>query len=143
MQLRPSLINMTHPLHPKSRLTTSLFSTTLLVSFLVVALPHILPCHAPRVRFADAESEVAGRDNCQNQPRDGAQDADATSDGNSNVVKIISDGEQSALRRKGHECPVPKPQGFVGRMLGFNGASSEASRASRLSGPEVRVRDCD
>ncbi|KXJ95365.1 hypothetical protein Micbo1qcDRAFT_157265 [Microdochium bolleyi] len=41
-------------LHPRSRMTSSLFATTVAVSFFVVALPHILPCPAPRVTYADA-----------------------------------------------------------------------------------------
>ncbi|KAK3294870.1 uncharacterized protein B0H64DRAFT_443904 [Chaetomium fimeti] len=40
-------------LHPRSRMTSSLFATTVLASFLVVALPHILPCPAPRRAYAD------------------------------------------------------------------------------------------
>ncbi|KAL2200501.1 hypothetical protein P885DRAFT_28445 [Corynascus similis CBS 632.67] len=42
-------------LHPRSRMTSSLFATTVLASFLVVALPHVLPCPAParRAYYAD------------------------------------------------------------------------------------------
>ncbi|KAL2259112.1 hypothetical protein VTK26DRAFT_7332 [Humicola hyalothermophila] len=40
-------------LHPRSRMTSSLFATTVVASFLVVALPHMLPCPAPRRVFAD------------------------------------------------------------------------------------------
>jgi len=29
------------------------------------------------------------------------------------------DDETEELRRKGRECPVPKPAGMVGRILGF------------------------
>jgi len=43
-------------LHPRSRMTSSLFATTVAVSFAVVALPHILPCPAPRVTYADSSS---------------------------------------------------------------------------------------
>ncbi|KAK4043414.1 hypothetical protein C8A01DRAFT_43722 [Parachaetomium inaequale] len=42
-------------LHPRSRMTSSLFATTVLASFFVVALPHILPCPAPRRAYADGE----------------------------------------------------------------------------------------
>ncbi|KAG6986749.1 hypothetical protein G7Y79_00073g098480 [Physcia stellaris] len=45
-----------HPsLHPRSRLTTSLFTSTLLLSFLVVGMPHILPCPRPRVEYSDED----------------------------------------------------------------------------------------
>ncbi|KAK6600356.1 hypothetical protein H4I96_07682 [Botrytis cinerea] len=40
-------------LHPRSRFTSSLFAGTLFASFFVVALPHVLPCPAPRVVYAD------------------------------------------------------------------------------------------
>ncbi|KAK4155800.1 hypothetical protein C8A00DRAFT_41635 [Chaetomidium leptoderma] len=42
-------------LHPRSRMTSSLFATTVVASFLVVALPHLLPCPAPQRRtyYAD------------------------------------------------------------------------------------------
>ncbi|EAQ88107.1 hypothetical protein CHGG_04726 [Chaetomium globosum CBS 148.51] len=39
-------------------MTSSLFATTVLASFLVVALPHILPCPAPRRAYAD-EGDMA------------------------------------------------------------------------------------
>jgi cytochrome c oxidase assembly factor 2 len=42
-------------LHPRSRFTSSLFATTVFASFFVVALPHILPCPAPRLAYADGE----------------------------------------------------------------------------------------
>ena len=29
--------------------------------------------------------------------------------------------EREAMRKRGHECPVPKPRGWVGEVLGFRG----------------------
>jgi cytochrome c oxidase assembly factor 2 len=113
-------------LHPRSRLTSSLFATTLFASFFVVVLPHALPCPAPRVVYAD-----------------GNGDADVSSDGDGIPVKrrrrrkvvVESTSEQ---RKQGdgadidqlrqleriprtvkRECPVPKPSGLVGEILGF------------------------
>jgi cytochrome c oxidase assembly factor 2 len=41
-------------------MTSSLFATTVLASFLVVALPHVLPCPAPRRAYADGEMPSPG-----------------------------------------------------------------------------------
>ena len=32
----------------------------------------------------------------------------------------ISEEEKERMRKKAHECPVPKPPGVFGRILGFN-----------------------
>ena len=32
----------------------------------------------------------------------------------------ISEKEKERMRKKAHECPVPKPPGVIGRILGFN-----------------------
>ena len=32
----------------------------------------------------------------------------------------ISEQEKERMRKKAHECPVPKPPGVIGRILGFN-----------------------
>ena len=31
----------------------------------------------------------------------------------------ISEEERAMMRKKAHECPVPKPPGVIGRILGF------------------------
>ena len=35
------------------------------------------------------------------------------------VLPVISEEEKLAMRRKSHECPVPKPKGIIGKVLGF------------------------
>ncbi|UZP45772.1 hypothetical protein NXS19_013584 [Fusarium pseudograminearum] len=45
-------------LHPKSRMTSSLFATTVAACFIVVTIPHMLPCPVPRARFADGDIMV-------------------------------------------------------------------------------------
>jgi cytochrome c oxidase assembly factor 2 len=123
-------------LHPRSRLTSSLFATTLLASFLVVGLPHALPCPAPRVAYADGpvalnpdgtprrrrrrkvgvpSEESAPASACLHAPK---------------VVEQVSDEEDTveedmpSSRRERRECPVPKPGGIVGQILGFRKDSS-------------------
>ncbi|MCJ1283321.1 hypothetical protein MMC26_002649 [Xylographa opegraphella] len=106
-------------LHPRSRLTTSLFGATLLVSFLVVGMPHILPCPAPRTEFADVE---VGEDRRRRRrrrtlppDRDGA--AAGTPVEKEDSVAFMS--EKEIMARRAHQCPVPKPGGRIGQVLGF------------------------
>ena len=111
-------------MHPRSRLTSSLFATTLFASFFVVALPHALPCPAPRVAYADDGTPQTGK---RRRKRKCPVDE---SEGNI-VVKDVSTVEESSddiedvvLRAQKRECPVPKPGGLVGEILGFGGSSS-------------------
>ncbi len=110
---------MTPHLHPRSHLTTSLFGTTLLVSFLVVGMPHIVPCPAPRVKFADSDLEITedGKRR-RRRPTDGSEENGGGEKGNL-ALPVISEEEKLAMRRKSHECPVPKPRGIIGEVLGF------------------------
>ena len=110
---------MTPHLHPRSHLTTSLFGTTLLVSFLVVGMPHIVPCPAPRVKFADSDFEIT-KDGKRRRRRP-ADDSEETNGGEKGdlALPVISEGEKLAMRRSPHECPVPKPRGIIGEVLGF------------------------
>ncbi|KAK4691989.1 cytochrome c oxidase assembly factor 2, partial [Lecanoromycetidae sp. Uapishka_2] len=119
---------MTPHLHPRSRLTTSLFGTTLLVSFLVVGMPHILPCPVPRVKYADSEFEIS-EDGKRRRRRGSAQTPNGIiAEGERGKIagQSMSKEERDVLRKKSHECPVPKPRGRIGEVLGFrNDQSSE------------------
>ena len=121
---------MTPHLHPRSRATTSIFGTTLLVSFLVVGMPHIIPCPAPRVKLAD--SKVDSSENGQKRQRL-VQSGPARKEPESReqVDDTIPLEEQNTLRKIGHECPVPKPTGFFGRVLGFNEPTTEEKATQR------------
>ncbi|ESZ95543.1 hypothetical protein SBOR_4072 [Sclerotinia borealis F-4128] len=140
-------------LHPRSRFTSSLFAGTLFASFFVVALPHVLPCPAPRVAYADDGSgsqrprrrrrkcpvdEVGGGEHEEGQGQRERREQlkveerqmEAKSeykDFNAKIreevgeerelddVEEIEGGRISTKR----ECPVPKPGGIVGGILGF------------------------
>jgi cytochrome c oxidase assembly factor 2 len=113
-------------LHPRSRLTSSLFATTLVASFLVVGLPHVLPCPAPRIAYADGEMNADGT--ARRRRRRKCVNIAETSKESSNETKIIEEaftddediaGEQTRGNRARRECPVPKPSGIVGQILGF------------------------
>ncbi|KAI1431454.1 hypothetical protein GGR50DRAFT_67662 [Xylaria sp. CBS 124048] len=127
-------------LHPRSRMTSSLFATTLAASFLVVGLPHILPCPAPRVAYADASSSSSSPSpdgSAPRRPRRRRQDT-KVKDGLAQFESVSgeharpqtetsrrpSDGAtdtqtiHSTAPRGKRECPVPKP-GAIGELIGF------------------------
>lgn len=122
-------------LHPRSSHTTTLFSATLAVSFLVVGLPHILPCPVPTRQHLDATTveevtdengrrvyrRVYKKPRAMERPRDGEETA-------------TSEGFGTA-DSKDRECPVPKPTGVVGRLLGFDG-----QRRTKEGRAEVVIR---
>ncbi|KAL3427243.1 hypothetical protein PVAG01_00752 [Phlyctema vagabunda] len=104
-------------LHPRSRFTSSLFATTVFASFFVVALPHALPCPAPRVAYADGEmSDGTPRRRRRRKQVEPLKDEDC-SDGGDEPETV----EPSSRR----ECPVPKPGGLVGTILGFKESSPD------------------
>jgi cytochrome c oxidase assembly factor 2 len=109
-------------LHPRSRLTSSLFATTLFASFFVVALPHALPCPAPRVAYADDGTPHPRR----RRRRKCTEEEQAKE-----TLGESSEEDNEGLRRQKRECPVPKPGGIVGDILGFTGLSSTEGKGSK------------
>jgi cytochrome c oxidase assembly factor 2 len=99
-----------HHLHPRSRTTSTLFTTTLAVSFLVVGLPHILPCPVDRRQFADSIETADGKVKRRRRKQVNS-DVEAANEGTGDVMD--EDG------RSKRECPVPKPGGLVGHIMGF------------------------
>lgn len=111
-------------------MTSSLFATTALASFFVVALPHILPCPAPRVAYAEGEiiEDQNGRRRRRRRPQ--AQDMEAK-DG---VIEFNSIVQDDIVKKDGkRECPVPKPGGIVGELFGFRKPSSEVTKSNNTS----------
>ncbi|PHH85459.1 hypothetical protein CDD83_384 [Cordyceps sp. RAO-2017] len=104
-------------LHPRSRMTSSLFATTVFASFFVVALPHVLPCPVPRTKFADGEVIV---DENGRRKRWRKRETPETKSG---IVQFDQPAGEDAcdggLDRTRRECPVPKPGGILGEWLGF------------------------
>ncbi|KAB8235090.1 uncharacterized protein BDW43DRAFT_270852 [Aspergillus alliaceus] len=119
-------------LHPRSRSTSSLFAATLLASLFVVGLPHLFPCPAPRRTLADSEMMVTT--DGQQIPRvrrKRRKDAEMCGpEGNvlsqaqqppDEVSTFLQLEEEAAqLAKAGRECPVPKPRGVLGELLGFS-----------------------
>lgn len=85
-------------------------------------MPHILPCPAPRVNFADSDFEVLedGRRRRRRSSEVSIEDGSST-ERRKQMPIHISEGEKAVMRKKAHECPVPKPPGIIGRVLGFQG----------------------
>lgn len=51
----------------------------------------------------------------------------------------MTDEERDALTKKAHECPVPKPSGRIGELLGFERGKEKMFKQSRVE-VEPRVR---
>lgn len=114
-------------------MTSSLFATTALASFFVVALPHVLPCPAPRVAYADGE--IIEDENGRRRRRRRSQTRDAeVKDGViefKNIAKVdLVENDGSRGKR---ECPVPKPGGVVGEWMGFRKPSSDVTKNDSAS----------
>ncbi|RPB23998.1 hypothetical protein L211DRAFT_849159 [Terfezia boudieri ATCC MYA-4762] len=100
-------------LHPRSLSTTSLFSTTLALAFMVVAVPHILPC------------PVRG-------PPWGYR-VDATGSQEEEGDKFYKDDGETAKeerrrrrRREERKCPIPRGGGgLVEELRKWMGGTSE------------------
>ncbi|KAG6109745.1 hypothetical protein E4U14_003118 [Claviceps sp. LM454 group G7] len=105
-------------LHPRSRMTSSLFATTVAASFFVVALPHLLPCPVPRTKYADGEVVVD-----ENGRRRRWRRRDVTPESRDGIVQFnqsTDESVESMPRQSKRECPVPKPGGILGEWLGFH-----------------------
>ncbi|KAF3039597.1 hypothetical protein E8E12_009400 [Didymella heteroderae] len=114
-------------MHPRSRMTASLFTTTLMVSFLVVAAPHLIPCPVdPRTLNDSADPTRRRRRRKPVEPHE-ADDADALEQQRRMVLE-----ERINPRR---ECPIPKPGGLVGQVLGMtrrDGAEGQGEIAKQV-----------
>ncbi|KAF7720312.1 Uncharacterized protein PECH_003431 [Penicillium ucsense] len=123
-------------LHPKSRSTSTLFAGTLLASLVVVGLPHLFPCPAPRRTFTDSDMTMAA--DGQQVPRmrrRRRKETELDSDSGPSVYPTTPstaedevstffemEAEAKRMAQVGHECPVPKPKGVLGELLGFRNA---------------------
>jgi len=103
-------------LHPRSRPTTSLFTTTLMLSFLVVAVPHLIPCPVDPRAHADAP-DPTGQSTRRRRRRSIPEPETETCNAvlrDERRRQVLLDDRLPARR----ECPVPKPGGLIGTVLG-------------------------
>lgn len=106
-------------LHPRSRWTMSLFVTTLGVSFLVVGMPHLLPCPVPPRALADGEMDTT--EDGRRRRRRRYVDRDGIPLPAAEQQRI----REEEARARARECPVPKPSGLIGHLLGFDQQAEE------------------
>jgi cytochrome c oxidase assembly factor 2 len=70
------------------------------------------------------------------------QFADSSADEVATFLQMEAEAE--SLARIGRECPVPKPRGIVGQLLGFsntNNTDTTANRQQEQSKPNIAVHD--
>ncbi|CAD0084907.1 unnamed protein product [Aureobasidium vineae] len=90
----------------------SLFSGCLAICFAVVAAPHVLPCPVDKTQLADsASSDGEPRRRRRRKQSAPAPDSDQQDD---NDMRAMVD-----MARPKRECPVPKPSGLIGQVMGF------------------------
>ncbi|KAJ4344150.1 hypothetical protein N0V95_006312 [Ascochyta clinopodiicola] len=99
-------------MHPRSRMTASLFTTTLMVSFLVVAAPHLIPCPVDPRTLNDSADPTRKRRRRRIAEPEGGEVTDVLSD---EATRRRIEDKFSPKR----ECPIPKPGGLVGQVLGM------------------------
>lgn len=115
-------------------MTSSLFATTMLASFFVVGLPHVLPCPAPRITYADGE--IVEDENGRRRRRRRVQQQSQEVQGG--VVQFNNITQEDLVDQEGNrskrECPVPKPGGKVGELLGFKQSSKSQATDNSAEG---------
>lgn len=90
----------------------------------MVAIPHLLPCPAPRGALAD--DRTPGRTRVRRKCRvDEAEGIDGSAKNGYTAKKLSNDMEGVEVKRGRRECPVPKPGGVVGGILGFGSSSND------------------
>ncbi|KJZ79271.1 hypothetical protein HIM_01422 [Hirsutella minnesotensis 3608] len=117
-------------LHPRSRMTSSLFATTVVASFFVVALPHLLPCPVPRTKFADGDVVVDdnGRRRIYRRREPAETEVPRAGGGIVQFGQGAIEEAGDAAQRTRRECPVPKPRGVLGEWLGVRPADDTGRR---------------
>jgi cytochrome c oxidase assembly factor 2 len=93
----------------------------------VVGLPHVLPCPAPRVLYADDGTPIPRKRQRRPVICEGEEDGEAKGDlrPEESFEGEDVEGLEGGKRTLKRECPVPKPGGIVGEILGFKSSSGE------------------
>ncbi|KAH8809111.1 hypothetical protein F5884DRAFT_858614 [Xylogone sp. PMI_703] len=132
-------------LHPRSTYTSSLFATSLFASFFVVALPHVLPCPVPHVAYADSNPDATSdgttrphrrrKRRCSNADSVGNEEESAAAGGAMGYEKgeLARRDSNGVLIMRKRECPVPKPPGLIGEILGLRSSSGTSGGDSDRS----------
>lgn len=118
-------------LHPRSTHTTTLFATTLLISFLVVGVPHLLPCPVSKRQLLDAPIVEVRDENGRRVYKRVYRKPNAQLSRDGKAPTEMDSAAFEADTRHERECPVPKPGGFVGRWLGFQSGERRSEGEGR------------
>ncbi len=142
-------------LHPRSAATSTLFAGTLLASFIVVGIPHVFPCPRPRRSYADSQrvqldengNPITTVTDAQPQQKElNSSDVKAAKGVTRSRSRDMEDEaalfqqlkeEAELVEKQARECPVPKPSGYIGRLLGFEKSQTpgDGGPKSSSSGP--------
>jgi hypothetical protein len=123
-------------LHPRSTATSTLFAGTLLASFIVVGIPHVFPCPVPRHSYADSERQLQLDKDGNPIPKRTPKQDSRLAKAEANKAKTLEDEaalfrqlqqEADMLEKQARECPVPRPKGWIGRVLGFESQQEQSS----------------
>jgi cytochrome c oxidase assembly factor 2 len=112
-------------------MTSSLFATTVIASFFVVALPHVLPCPAPRVVYADGQMPDGPAKRRRRKRPETTETADRIVQFPTTSENDGDDDSAAKAASSKRECPVPKPSGMLGELLGFKKSTSGDSDPRR------------
>ena len=84
-----------------------------------------------------------GRRRRRRRSTDAPIDGSAGADREKQMPLYISEEEKAIMRKKAHECPVPKPPGIIGRVFGYDGEDSgeEQSRPRIVTQKTSEVRE--
>jgi hypothetical protein len=122
-------------LHPRSTATSTLFAGTLLASFVVVGIPHVFPCPRPRQQYldtngkalVDSEGKLVVRQPQQLSKTQTKAQREAQMQNEAEILKMLQEEARVLEKEAQHarECPIPKPRGWFGKVLGFEEGKTE------------------
>jgi cytochrome c oxidase assembly factor 2 len=117
-------------------MTTSLFTTTLMVSFLVVAAPHLIPCPVDPRTLTDSVDPVTGE--IRRRRRRKLSEEETCND-----IMYEERRRKTQIKEKlapKRECPVPKPGGLIGQVLGLKTEEQEEDDTKPITSRVEKAR---
>jgi len=83
-------------------------------------MPHIIPCPAPRIKYTEGDYEITedGRRRRRRRSED-IKEPGLDGPGEDQFPLRSGEDEENLTQKTAHECPVPKPKGLIGQVLGF------------------------